>query len=324
MSKKVLYVTNMWPTHKTPWLGTFVKTQVDSLNDIGLDIDVYNISSKKSEGSNLNYIKAVIYLFFKLLKGKYDCIHLQHWICWVVVLPVFWVRKVYTVHEGEFFLGGYRKFFINLAIKFSSKVIFVNQYMYREYIKRDESNNDKYFFIPCGVDEAKFYKLGRDECKKKLGLRADKKYIFFPASPYRKEKNAAFLEAWNERYNGCENCNVEIIWGGSISYDLMPTWMSASHCVLTLGDYESDGMVVKESISCGTPVISFDVGNSNLYIESEQCGTVIKRNLAELDKAITKVITLEESDKSLLNHSYNLVNTAHSVKAVYSTLARSQ
>jgi len=320
MITRVLFVTNMWPSISAPWLGTFVKTQVESLRYMGLEVDAFNIESRKSGGSNLSYLTAIFILFFRVMGSKYNCIHLQHWICWVVTLPIFWKDKVYTVHEGEFFLGGYRKFFINLAIKYSTRVIFVNRLMYEEYINRDGAPKNKYFFIPCGVDDTSFSKFSSRESRSTLNLSQDKKYIFFAACPKRKEKNAEFLIKWQSIYNSCPESNIEIIWGGSIDYELMPLWFAASNCTLTLGDYESDGMVVKESLACGTPVISFDVGNSSFYIESAACGKIIERDLPQLQLAIQDLINRDYYTNSLLNKSYNLVNTASTIVAVYLSL----
>lgn len=314
---KILVVTNMWPTDTTPWLGTFVKKQVESLKELDLDIDVYNIKSKKSNGTNLNYLKAVFFIFFKIIFKRYNIIHNHHWICWVITFPFFWLEKVYTVHEGEFFLGGYRRFFINLAIKYSDKVIFVNKLMYDKYfISSTKSKRfSKFYFIPSGVEHNVFCGVDIAKAKSELNLSLDKTYIFFPALPERLEKNASFLKLWFEKFN--DNPKLHIIWGGSVSYENMPLLFSACHCTLTLGDYESDGMVVKESLATGTPVISFDVGNSRLYIESDICGFVIRRDFKELDDAIKKLVSREKITKNLLDQQYFLSNVAISIFNVY-------
>lgn len=311
----------MWPTKLTPWLGTFVKSQVQSLRELGLDVDVYNIKSKKSHGNNLNYLKAFFCIFIKLIFKRYNIIHCHHWICWYVTFPFFWVEKVYTVHEGEFFLGGYRRFFIDFAIKHSNKVIFVNKSMFDSYsssysLPLLDGGKVKFSFIPSGVDHLKFRGVNIDIAKKELNLSSDIIYIFFPALSSRIEKNAKFLQLWFEKIN--DNPNLQIIWGGSIPYEKMSLLFSACHCTLTLGDYESDGMVVKESLATGTPVISFDVGNSKLYIDRDVCGYVINRDLNELDVAIKSLCFRQKNVSNLLAEQFYLKNVAISLLDFYS------
>ena len=37
---RVLFVTAMWPNEERPWHGTFVKSQAESLERQGVDVDV--------------------------------------------------------------------------------------------------------------------------------------------------------------------------------------------------------------------------------------------------------------------------------------------
>ena len=37
---KILAVTNMYPTETSPWAGTFIEQQVESLRRAGADVDV--------------------------------------------------------------------------------------------------------------------------------------------------------------------------------------------------------------------------------------------------------------------------------------------
>ena len=50
---RVLVVTNMYPTAEMPFLGTFVKEQVESLRKEGVEVDVLFVNGKKN---TLNYL----------------------------------------------------------------------------------------------------------------------------------------------------------------------------------------------------------------------------------------------------------------------------
>ncbi|NTS76896.1 glycosyltransferase family 4 protein [Catenovulum sp. SM1970] len=307
----ILTITNMWPSEASPWLGTFVKQQVSSIKETGIDNEVINIRSKKSGGNNFSYIIAFFKIFIIAFRSKYQIIHLQHWICWLLCSGIFWKKKVYTVHEGEFFLGGYRKFFISLAIKYCDAVIFVNHKMYQIYKKKYPSKLIR--FIPCGVDTKAFSPQNSTKAKKHLSLDSNSRYLFFPASPNRLEKNAQLLQQWDEELN---DKRYKILWGGSISYQDMPHYMNACDVLITLSHYESDGMVVKESLACGKPVISTDVGNSRRYISSSNKGKIIEPNLSALNQAINQIPT-QNTVASLLESEYKLNCTAEKVVHLY-------
>src|SRR4051812_10031765 len=40
---RVLFVTNMWPVEQRPWYGTFVRTQAESLERLGVSLEVMPI-----------------------------------------------------------------------------------------------------------------------------------------------------------------------------------------------------------------------------------------------------------------------------------------
>ena len=91
-----------------------------------------------------------------------------------------------------------------------------------------------------------------------LGLDPDGRYLFFPANPARPEKRhdrAAELAA---------ACGAELLTGGSIEPERMPTWINAANAVLVTSDYEGFGMAAVEALACDVPVLSTPVGDRAL------------------------------------------------------------
>jgi hypothetical protein len=72
---RVLVVTAMYPTPEKPASGTFVKEQVDSLREAGVDVDVFAFDGK---GSARNYLKAGMTLRRILSEKPYDLIHAHY------------------------------------------------------------------------------------------------------------------------------------------------------------------------------------------------------------------------------------------------------
>jgi len=69
---RVLMVTGIYPTEQKPHSGTFIKSQVDSLIDAGLEVEVLH---PKPGPSPLRYAAATIKVFLKTLTGHFDAVH---------------------------------------------------------------------------------------------------------------------------------------------------------------------------------------------------------------------------------------------------------
>tara|TARA_R110001599_G_scaffold11371_1_gene54243 strand:- start:3400 stop:4320 length:921 start_codon:yes stop_codon:yes gene_type:complete len=268
----ILLVTNMYPQEgKRSWEGSFIKEQVDAVikSDSHIDYELVHIKAKFSGGSNLQYFLAPFLIFWKFMKKKYTYIHCHHAFCVFVSFFLF-KRIIYTVHEGE--LNNSRtSILIKLAIFLSHKCIYVN---YQEY-KR--SNHPRRYFIPCGID----FDLFTPE-KKNI-----EKTIFFPADPFREEKNAFLLKDIEPELR-MHYPDFKVVYGGNILRKDMPIIMNNSFIVISIGKFESDGLVGKEAMALNVPLISTNVGNAAYYLNDES-GIVIRPNSISLLAAIKSI-----------------------------------
>ncbi|ABV37571.1 hypothetical protein Ssed_2964 [Shewanella sediminis HAW-EB3] len=274
----ILLVTNMYPSEgDVSWRGSFVKEQVDMSQTHNKDInyDIVHIKGRVCGGSNLNYLLAPLLILKKMLFNKFDAIHCHHAFC-VLVSSLFFNKIIYTVHEGE--LNNHKtSIFIKLAISLSNKVIFVN---HAEFLK---STHKRKYFLPCGIDFS-FFKssdLAPNGC------------ILFPADPNRVEKNASLLRE-AEAVITADYPNVKFIYGGKIPREEMPYLMRQSLLVVTIGKFESDGLVLKEAMASNVPVVSTDVGNASYYL-NEQSGLICSANTESLTAATLKILGDRES-----------------------------
>ncbi len=69
---RVLVVTGVYPTEQLPHLGTFIKSQVDSLIAADLEVEVIH---PKPDFVLLRYARAAIQVFLKTLTGHFDIVH---------------------------------------------------------------------------------------------------------------------------------------------------------------------------------------------------------------------------------------------------------
>lgn len=297
------------------WRGSFVKEQVEAYKALypKSNVEVFHIKGKISGESNLNYIRRLPGLLKKLFLGNYDIVHCHHAFCVLLCVP-WYKRLIYTVHEGELNNTSLRSKIIKKAIFLSGKVIFVSQ---KEYERHTENNK---FFLPCGVDFDIFkVEPNKPALRAHLGLPQNKKIILFPADPSRPEKNANILKE-AEKLSLLEKKPWHFIYGGKIDKSEMPKWMAASDIVVSIGKYESDGMVVKEAIACNTPVVSTDVGNSKIYVK-DGCGVITTPTPEQTYKSIKYILEnpnkFKDGREKLVRLGQDMTTTANKLHAIY-------
>jgi len=297
----------MYPQQgKRSWEGSFIKEQVDEIVELNpqINYDLMRIKAKFSGGSNLNYITAPFIIFWKTIKKNYTFIHCHHAFCVLVCFFLF-KKIIYTVHEGEL-NNSSTSFLIKLAILLSHKCIYVN---YNEYKK---SKHPKRYFIPCGINFDFFMPDNKAKVRQS-------KTIFFPANPLREEKNAALLKNIEAEIKVLFP-DFNIVYGGNILRKNMPIIMGDSFMVISIGKFESDGLVAKEAMALNVPIISTNVGNAAYYIDNKS-GILIEASSSSLLTAI-KSICKTRSDYVFGRNRLNILkvdskSTAKKVLSVY-------
>ncbi len=326
MKGKVLILTNMYPSLKKKWLGTFVRDQVKTLRGMGsYHIKLFLIKGKQSGGSNLDYLKGYFRLLTLLKKNDYDIIHSHHLFTTILYKLTFHNTPiVYTIHEGEFFKTNIvKRFLFRACARRADFVFFVNFKAY-QYMNLKNS-----MFLPCGVDTKVFNVIdSRESLRKELNLKASKFYIFFPADPERPEKNAKFVYKFIDVYRAwLLRENIKFVFGGHIKHYEMPIWMNATDLLISFSNYESDGMVFKEAMACNLPIISFDIGNARRYFGSDEgCGSIISPEFEQFREKILywKNKGRSAGRKQLLQFGLDIGTVSKNISDVYCGMMKSK
>ncbi len=313
----ILIVTNMYPSFgDESWRGVFIKEQIDTLSELFPDIrfDILHIKGKISKGgSNFNYLSGLWRYITMQHRTHYDIVWAHHSFCVFLAAIHKKVPLVYTVHEGVY-TKSIKFSLVSRAVKLSDNTLYVNKVLF------DASEQPNKYFLPSGVDTEKFCCLGYEDYRAQLGLDINKFYVLFPASPQRPEKNAAFAYSFIETYvSWLASENIEFVFGGSIEYELMPIWMNAVDCMVAFSNFESDGMVFKEAMACNLPVITFDVGNAQIYFKDELAGSIINRDHDALKEKIAywKSVGRSQGRDYLLTLGMDKYSVAHQLKKIF-------
>lgn len=189
--KKILVVSNMYPSEKFPFYGIFVKRFCDQLDTLGImyDLSVMHKGSSKFEKIR-NYIAFYFGTFFKCLFGKYERVYVHY--ASYSTPSVLFARKIknfnliINAHGSDVVpenskherMQKYTKRAFNIA----DRIVVPSEYFKALIEEKYQLNRDKIFVYPSGgVDFNVFRPLENEEEKFKIlrefGLDKNKKHI---------------------------------------------------------------------------------------------------------------------------------------------------
>lgn len=315
---KVLHLTNNYPTVTHPIFGVFVKEQIESIQNIGIDCDIFFINGR--EKGRMEYIISIFKLRKHLQINTYDIIHCHHVLSALCLI-----------------LSGSGK---------SSKVIvsfqndpsnewgpFIYQFIKKRIDQSIFKNNSKLIvdnrcsYLPNGVNTSYFIDKGKWESYKKLGLDESKIYILFVSSNFiRKQKRydrfKQVLTILSSKYNWE---NIEELSLVNTPRDLVPYYFSASSLHLLTSDFEGSPNSIKESMSCNTPVVSTPVGNvEEMLCGASNCFVTNSFDPEELAYYCDKALKTSGSPRvTLIEKKLDIESVAYKLKYIYLALLNS-
>ena len=157
--------------------------------------------------------------------------------------------------------------------------------------------------IPCGVNLDLFRPIGRETARCYLGLKEERIILFVGRIiPLKGIDNLLKAMSYLERKEGIklvviggdEHCQTEVerlkdlsrslkiqesvIFLGLVKQEILPFFYSAANLCVVPSHYESFGLVVLESLACGTPVVATKVGGAESVIRHGETGYVVRNN----------------------------------------------
>ncbi len=168
-------------------------------------------------------------------------------------------------------------------------------------------------FIPNGIDTTVFTKTNKKLAREKLNLPLNKKIVLFLATAgkantwkgwtyteevihqYQKRPEALFLNVGNFVPENPEP-NVEYRLHVQNPAELA-LYYSAADVLLFTSIAENFPLVILEAMSCGLPLVAFDVGGVKEVLETGQNGVLCRyRNTKDLVAGLDKILSLNEDE----------------------------
>ena len=247
---KVLLITNMYPSAEKPFFGTFVKEQVESLQNEGVDIDLFFVDGKKSR---LNYLWAFPRLWARLLTHRYDLIH-AHYVFSGIIARAQIIYPVVLTHHGSQVFQTWQAPVCRIVSKFVDKTIVMSPEM------KDRGRLSDSIVIPCGVDMQIFKPMPKGEMRKELNLPRDKKLVVFVGEHDRPLKRFDIVEEAVKILQQ-KIPDAELVVVSKKPFAVVPKYMNACDVLVLASNSEGSPMVIKEAMACNLPIVSVPVGD---------------------------------------------------------------
>ena len=279
---KILFITNMYPTRDHPVFGIFVKEQIDDISRaLNLAFDLYFINARFK--GNLQYLLSIFLIPFKILKTKYDIVHIHYGFSGLFLLFYRPKSKIFlTLHGADILAkqGRHVQVWITKkVIRKVDKVYILNEEM-EEIVKPLNSN---YELLPCGVN-INFFKPGDGR------THGDKKKtVLFSNDPKIKVKNFPLFIDTIQLLKERSPYEIDYKCIHNLSRQGVKDLYNQADCLLMTSISEGSPQVVKEALACNLPVVSVPVGDvpvitagipncyiSKKYSPDELCALVIQ------------------------------------------------
>jgi D-inositol-3-phosphate glycosyltransferase len=181
--------------------------------------------------------------------------------------------------------------------------------------------------IPCGVNMDLFQPVDRQTARSQLGFASDEKHVLFVGriEPLKgvdrllkaiarlnnrsvrlriiggDERSRQELERLRQLAGGL-GVQEQVNFLGVVRQSELPRFYSAADVCVVPSHYESFGLVVLESLACGTPVVAADVGAARAIIRQGKTGYVIPANVPyRLAAKIARLLSGPESTTESVN-----------------------
>lgn len=271
-----------------------MKEQVESVEKYGVENTILFSNGLKSDpkskiSAKLIHLRTAINLFWHLRNNKYDVIHCHNFVSGFIL----WLARGFGKKNTILSLqidpenpGSKDQRSVGMLYPKFTKVIVKKQL---------KDHKEKFVYLPNGVDMNLFRPLDKTECKRKLGLDPEKRYILFVDSntfkartQKRKDRFDETLSILRDKYG---HANLEELVMTKTQREDVPVWMNACDLYLLSSDEEGSPNAVKECMACNVPVVATPVGNiPDLFENVDLCEMTAHLSAEELAEKADRVL----------------------------------
>lgn len=299
---RVLFVTNMWPEASQPWYGTFIKSQADSLERLGVGVDVLYIRGYLDRTAYFEAVPSVSRVLARQTNPGYSLVH-AHYGHSGLIGRLQLNRPLIVSYCGDDLLGTPRvdgrlsiksrmerivfRWLASVADATITKSTQMEAHLPRARQRRN-------YIIPNGVDVDRFDRVTRAKARQVLGWDESSTNVLFVGNRQIARKNFTLAErvvraACSER----PGLALRVVW--RVDPSDIPYWMKGADALLVTSSLEGSPNMVKEAMAAQLPVVSTPVGDvaerltgvSGCFICQPQVETLSRALIAAVDHGPT-------------------------------------
>jgi teichuronic acid biosynthesis glycosyltransferase TuaC len=300
-------------------MNTFIFSQGESLRSEGVKVEYFFLHGP----GPFKYMAGIHRLRGHLKNNTYDLIHAHYSyngyvaVCQKACPVVVSLMGSDVLEKYNPIRGLIENYILGQVMKKAGAVLCKTRQM-MDALKRDHNVH----LVPNGVDLNFFRPFDRSECRQKLNLSGDKRYVLFAANPLRKEKNFALAE---EVVRRLQDPSVELLTVYREPQEKLLLYYNAADVLLLTSHYEGSPNVVKEALACGLPVVSTKVGDVAQLFEDCGLGRTSDANPERMTEVLKSVLKGErEANNCPGIEKYHLQMIAGRIKAIYGSLLAMQ
>jgi glycosyltransferase involved in cell wall biosynthesis len=285
---RALHVTGVYPSEEDPQTGVFIKAQVESLRERGLDVDVCVLKGR----GLLKYLGGIREIRRFVANNRYDLVHAHYmyagWSAWLATrLPLvvsFMGNDVFGDTDGE----GRHRLSSTLAHGALSNVLAIlsAHSVVKSRALGERLLSRKKSLVPNGVDLDLFSPRPID--RRRLGLPEDCFMILFAGRTSDPVKRYWLARQAVERTH-LPSEQVRLIALEACSQSQVAEMMNAVDCLLLTSSHEGSPNVVKEALACNLPVVSVDVGDVRERIGDVEGCRIVEADPESLARGLLSV-----------------------------------
>ncbi|MGD7024737.1 glycosyltransferase [Rossellomorea vietnamensis] len=322
MVKKVLVISNMFPSEFSKSFGIFVKNQVDEIRKNNIEVDVIAISDYKMNKLSVirKYFRWILSFISNLVfKGhKYDVIHAHYvfpsGILALIYKIIYRKKVVITAHGGDINDMASRSrinnFFTKIILEKCDHIIAVSDDLKKTILLKYHISSQKITVLSMGVNRSIFYPKDTPIKSKILFvgnvIRSKGVKELIDAIKQERFDGLDFLLIGEKKdsrfFNEIENeikvnnlSNIKFM--DTMPQDKVATYMNESVALILPSYNEGFGLVALEAMSCNTLVIGSEVGGLSSLLK-EHCGIMIQpKSAAEIADSIKYVLDESNEDR---------------------------
>jgi glycosyltransferase involved in cell wall biosynthesis len=292
---KVLVVTNMYPSAERPHWGAFVRSQVESLELLGVSSDVYEIEGWRS---TWNYSRALRELPAIARRARTELVHAHFGLSGAAAMRVS-DQPLVVSFCGDDLLG--RPNTRGRTTPKSRALVRLSHVVARradavivksEEMRRRIPGVERIDVIPNGVDLERFAPLAGDDARARLGWSAAGHVLLFVGQPDEPRKNWPFAREVESRLLA-RGHDVRLVAIHDRSQDEVALAMNAADALLLPSHHEGSPNAVKEAMAVGLPVVAAPVGDCAECLRGCWPGAVVQRDPAAFADATEAVLTAD-------------------------------